>query len=168
MLQLITLHNATCLPLFIFLQFFLFCRNFLFIFSLAFSRAAYSFPAKKFPIFLPICETGSIARGIEEERMTMNLCCTFCFPRHNFSARFRAFNFRIALNVYAHLKFNLVFSSSQHWVDLKTLKCFMHVLAWRKKGRKIRKSRNVKSLRKSKFNYFPESTRTGEHVECIW
>lgn len=66
----------------------------------------------------------------------LKFCCFFALAPFtythdsNFSARFRAFNFRVELNVYVHLKFNLVFffcSRITTELNLKTLKCFMHV-----------------------------------------
>lgn len=153
---------------FILKYFFRFVAIFYLFFSLAFLGCIH-FPAKIFP-FSSRFATGSIRRGFRGENdaaMTTNLCCTFL---HNFSARFRAFNFRIVLNVYAHLKFNLVFSSLRTPSGSENTKMFHACFAFHssillemreKKSTETQKSQMRRALRKSKFNYFPESTRKG-------
>lgn len=103
--RLIFLHNATCLVFFLFLsQFFIY---FFFSFSLVIH-----FPAEFF-IFPDLCLAYSrrehktaIAQNCDDDK---NSCLNFVSFLYKFTARFQAFIYRDVLNVYAQLKFNLVF-----------------------------------------------------------
>lgn len=97
--RLIFLQNATGLV------FFCFCRNFLFIFFLLFACYTFSCRIFHFPRLVP----GILEKRAQNCDDDKNSCLNFVSFLYKFTARFQAFIYRDVLNVYAQLKFNLVF-----------------------------------------------------------